>query len=232
MSAVAEVQPQTEKHDALKSNDENATESESAPATRETSPIFKKLKELLTSYRNALRESPIQTKALTSLVISLLGELLGAYFRRRKYLHTYKYANADQAPPIVDLKRLGIFGFYGLAITGPFFHWWYGSLEKVVRHYQIESNNAQVFIKILLDRIVMTPPFLLFTLAYMQGLMTMKPKVAAENVKKAYPSALALNWKIWTVAQYVNFQFVPLDYRVLFGNAVAFWWNCYLSLIN
>ena len=120
----------------------------------------------------------------------------------------------------------------GLAITGPLFHWWYGSLEKIVNHYNIESNNAQVFTKIVLDRIVMTPPFLLFTLAYMQGLLTMKPKVAAENVKKAYPGALALNWKVWTVAQYINFQFVPLDYRVLFGNAVAFWWNCYLSLLN
>lgn len=225
------VQP-IEKDATMKS--EGGMEPETAPAvtTREMNPIFRKLKELLASYRSALRDSPVQTKALTSLVISLLGELLGAYLRRRKFLTAYKYSRAEYAPPIVDLKRLGIFGFYGLAITGPLFHWWYGSLEKIVNHYNIESNSAQVFTKIVLDRIVMTPPFLLFTLAYIQGLLTMKPRVAAENVKKAYPGALALNWKVWTVAQYVNFQFVPLDYRVLFGNAVAFWWNCYLSLLN
>jgi hypothetical protein len=38
--------------------------------------------------------------------------------------------------------------------------------------------------------------------------------------------------KVWTVAQAVNFQLVPLDYRVLFGNVVALWWNIYLSLVN
>lgn len=217
---------------AMATKSEGPAGAEQTPSTERVNPIFQKLKELLTSYRNALRDSPIQTKALTSLVISLLGELFGAYLRRRKFLATYKYAGAERAPSIVNLKRLGIFGFYGLAITGPLFHWWYGSLEKIVRHYNIESNNAQVATKILLDRLVLTPPFLLFTLAYMQGLLTGKPNVAAENVKKAYPGALALNWKVWTVAQYINFQFVPLDYRVLFGNAVAFWWNCYLSLIN
>ena len=110
-----------------------------------------------------------------------------------------------------------------------------GSLEKVVRHYQIESNNAQVFHKDTIGshRDDATVFIIVYLGVQMQGLMTMKPKVAAENVKKAYSSALALNWKIWTVVQYVNFQFVPLDYRVLFGNAaLLFWWNCYLSLIN
>jgi hypothetical protein len=194
--------------------------------------IFQKLKQLLASYKSALRNSPLQTKALTSLVIGLLGELLGAYLRRRKFLATYKFASPASAPRLVDFKRLGIFGFYGLAITGPFFHWWYGSLEKFVRNQNIEGNGAQVATKILLDRLVMTPPFLLFTLFYMQGMLTMQPKQTVEGVKRAYPTALALNWKVWTVAQFVNFQYVPLDYRVLFGNAVAFWWNCYLSLIN
>jgi hypothetical protein len=36
--------------------------------------------------------------------------------------------------------------------------------------------------------------------------------------------------QVWTVAQAVNFQVVPLEYRVLYGNMVALWWNIYLSL--
>ena len=42
----------------------------------------------------------------------------------------------------------------------------------------------------------------------------------------------SLFMQVWTVAQAVNFQLVPLDYRVLFGNVVALWWNIYLSLVN
>ena len=79
--ATEVVQPQIDKQQEIShGSDEASMQDTSAPTiVREINPIFRKLKELLTSYRNALRESPIQTKALTSLVISLLGELFGAY---------------------------------------------------------------------------------------------------------------------------------------------------------
>ena len=49
-------------------------------------------------------------------------------------------------------------------------------------------------------------------------------------IKKAYAAALLLNWKVWTPCQVVNFKYVPVQYRVLFGNCVALWWNIYLSM--
>jgi hypothetical protein len=51
-------------------------------------------------------------------------------------------------------------------------------------------------------------------------------------VKNSFAAALFTNWKVWTVAQAINFKLVPLEYRVLFGNCVALWWNIYLSLLQ
>ncbi len=199
--------------------------------TRASNPLFHKLKQILRAYRTALLTSPLKTKALTSCIISLLGEVLGAYIRRRKYFLEYKYANPEFAPRLVDVKRLAIFGFYGLAITGPLFHWWYGFLERMVRDSNI-SGAAGIATKVVVDRVVLTPPFLLFTLAYIQGLLTLQPKLAVDNVKKTYGGALVANWKWWTIAQLINFNYVPLEGRVLFGNLVAVFWNTYLSVIN
>ena len=227
----------TNKKEVVKDEKSNASDTVSAvhvtEVTRERTshPLFHKLKQLLRAYRSALVHSPLKTKALTSCVISLLGEVLGAYLKRRKFFLEYKYANPEFAPRLLDVKRLAIFGFYGLAITGPLFHWWYGFLERMVRNNNI-NGAASVATKVVVDRVILTPPFLLFTLAYIQALLTLQPKEAVTNVKKAYGGALIANWKWWTIAQLVNFNYVPQEGRDLFGNLVAVFWNTYLSVIN
>jgi len=199
-------------------------------------PVVRYAKGLFGSYQESLSAEPLKTKMITSCVISLIGEVVGGYIKQRKY-NTSIAANRNQRhvmlgnmPPIFDLKRLAMFGVYGFAITGPIFHWWYGFLEKTVRSWQINSGNMSVLAKIAMDRLVFTPPFLLFTLAYMQFLQTFNIAKTSAAVKNIYAGAIYLNWKVWTVAQAVNFKYVPLEYRVLFGNLVALWWNVMLSL--
>ena len=41
--------------------------------------------------------------------------------------------------------------------------------------------------------------------------------------------ALITNYKIWPVAQTLNFTFVPMQHRVGFVQIVAIFWNAYLS---
>jgi hypothetical protein len=37
------------------------------------------------------------------------------------------------------------------------------------------------------------------------------------------------NWCVWIPAQMINFGFVPLQFQVLFNNALGLFWNAYLS---
>jgi hypothetical protein len=49
------------------------------------------------------------------------------------------------------------------------------------------------------------------------------------HLQQHWPEAVVANWVVWVPANFVNFRFVPLRYRVLFSNAVAVIWNTYLS---
>jgi len=47
-----------------------------------------------------------------------------------------------------------------------------------------------------------------------------------------YRPALLANWKIWPAAQFINFRFMPLLYRVPFQQTCGVFWTLYLSLLN
>jgi len=40
------------------------------------------------------------------------------------------------------------------------------------------------------------------------------------------------NYKIWPAFQFINFNFVPPNYRSLGTNIVSLGWNTYLSVLN
>lgn len=52
------------------------------------------------------------------------------------------------------------------------------------------------------------------------------------RLENNYTTALMANYKLWPVAQALNFTIIPLNYRVIFVNFVAIGWNAYLSNLN
>ena len=68
---------------------------------------------------------------------------------------------------------------------GPVFHWWYGFLERLVAARQLHPRLA-LLVKIAIDRLALTPPFLLFTLAFIQYLQVRVGKRDAGRYKFIY----------------------------------------------
>ena len=50
-----------------------------------------------------------------------------------------------------------------------------------------------------------------------------------EMLQERYVQTLITNYKIWPLAQTLNFTFVPIQYCVGFVQIVAIFWNAYLS---
>lgn len=223
---------------------------------------------LLSKYQNALRSDPLKTKAITSCIVSLFGELVCTYLNssQGKRLGN-KYGGFNQTPsPLVTVfdhvqlvlqnlnwKRMVTFGSLGGLLVGPVFHYWYSYLEQLSLRVtdmlfkylneqriteprdinQVRASVLKRLVKLGINQILFTPPFVLCQLLFVQVFLTTfnggSYTTAVRNVKNIYFVTLLSNLKLWTPCQLFNFTYVPVEYGVLFGNFVAVWWNIYLS---
>ncbi|KAF4044231.1 Mpv17 / PMP22 family [Phytophthora infestans] len=165
-------------------------------------------------YQLALQTNPLRTKAVTSAGVAMLGEVLG---------HVLKHNTLRG----LSLRQMLAFFAFGGIITGPMLHVWYGYLEnqRVTKEKLVPKKDSQQ--KLLLDRLLFTPPMVAFTLFSLGVMRGSSPKASRENLSRVYWDALLMNWKLWTVTQWLSFKYVPPQ---LWGNCAALWWNSYLSL--
>ena len=176
--------------------------------------------ELFARYKESIKSYPIYTKALTSCSIAVVGEVIASVVK----------AFVRNEKVDINLHRIGVFGAYGLFITGPLLHTWYGFLEWFVTTKMKLKGEAKTLVKLLIDRGIWGPPFVLLTIAFIQFLQTISPRKTAEAIQKSYVAVLLANQKTWVPGQLLNFHFIDPEYQVLFVNAVNVGWNTYLSL--
>ena len=56
------------------------------------------------------------------------------------------------------------------------------------------------------------------------------PQEAWANFKVQYVPSFMASLAVWPPAQFINFTYVPHQYRVLWVNTIAFFWTIYLSI--
>ncbi|XP_062890682.1 peroxisomal membrane protein 2 [Mobula hypostoma] len=175
---------------------------------------------LLQQYLLLLKKYPILTKSVTSGILSGLGNVLSQVMEnRRKDLSITK--NITFGGPIR-------FGVFGLVFTGPLSHYFYQYLDKL-----FPSNVPYSQIKkLLLDRLMFAPAFLALFFVVISLLEGKNLKALKDKMKTGYWIALKMNWKVWTIFQYININYVPVQFRVLFANLVALFWYAYLASIR
>ncbi|KAF6278347.1 peroxisomal membrane protein 2 [Rhinolophus ferrumequinum] len=112
--------------------------------------------------------------------------------------------------------------------TGPLSHYFYLFLERWVPP---EVPLAGV-LKLLLDRVLFAPAFLLLFFVVMNFLEGRDAAALAARVRSGFWPALQMNWRVWTPVQFINVNYVPLQFRVLFANLVALFWYAYLASLG
>ncbi|XP_018411005.1 PREDICTED: peroxisomal membrane protein 2 [Nanorana parkeri] len=172
---------------------------------------------LLRTYLQLLHSRPVLTKALTSGILSALGNLLSQNIEQRR---KFKSSAGN-----VDLVALLRFAAYGLFFTGPLSHYFYLFLEQVIP----SSIPMAGLRRLLLERLIIAPAFLLLFFVVMNFLEGKGVNSLNKKLKDSYWSTLKMNWKVWTPFQFINVNYIPVQFRVLFANAVAFFWYTYLS---
>ncbi|XP_062201670.1 protein sym-1-like [Phragmites australis] len=165
---------------------------------------------LLAWYLMALDKNPVVTKAITSAILTLAGDLICQLV-------------IDRAPKL-DLKRTFVFTFLGLVLVGPTLHVWYLYLSKLVTI----SGASGAIARLLLDQFVFSP---IFIGVFMSLLVTLEgnPSLVVPKLKQEWLSSVLANWQLWIPFQFLNFYFVPQKLQVLAANFVALAWNVILS---
>lgn len=115
-------------------------------------------------------------------------------------------------------------GVVGL-IIGPVLRTWYLTLDRVVPG----TAKPAGFKKMLIDQSLFAPVMIAFFFGVTETLAGKRPAEIQETLRACYKETLITNYKIWPLAQTLNFTFVPIQHRVGFVQIVAIFWNAYMS---
>lgn len=118
-------------------------------------------------------------------------------------------------------------GVVGL-IIGPVLRTWYLTLDIIVPG---TAKTAGVK-KMLLDQSLFAPVMICFFFGVTETLAGKRPQDIKQMLHERYLDALITNYKIWPLAQTLNFTFVPIQHRVGFVQIVAIFWNAYMSWVT
>lgn len=125
-----------------------------------------------------------------------------------------------------DWNRTAKFTAIGL-LMGPFGHYWYTILDKVY-HKRTALNIAR---KMVCDQLIAAPIFNCITILGTLFLDGKNVEQAMCSLREKFLDVYLYDCLIWPVAQFINFNFVPGVYRLLYVNAVSLFWNSILSFL-
>ncbi|KAF3820558.1 hypothetical protein GH733_005103, partial [Mirounga leonina] len=140
----------------------------------------------LAQYLRVLRLYPVLTKAATSGILSALGNFLAQLIVKKREKEN------SQKLDVIGPLRYAIYGFF---FTGPLSHFFYVFME----HWIPSEVPLAGLKRLLLDRLLFAPAFLLDAAA------------VAVQIRRNFWPALCMNWQVWTPAQFVNINYVPLQ---------------------
>lgn len=126
----------------------------------------------------------------------------------------------------LEAGRLWRFTVLGLLLS-PVSHYKFLWLESLFR---FAPQRSGLYGKLALDQLAFGPLFnVLFyvLLAILNG----QPSSAAALVRANFWPTTINSWKVWPIASFVSFNYVPEELRVLFANIVGFFWVIVLSVI-
>ena len=172
---------------------------------------------LFSWYSKSLEKRPLVTKAITSGCITLAGDVAcQMVFERSKQF---------------DANRALRFFVTGTLLVGPALHSWYGFLFKKFPP-SAGGGLRSTLARLACDQLLFAPCFIPMFIGFVYTLEGGAEKLTRDmpaTLRNEWGNMVVTNWTLWIPAMFVNFNFVPGPYQVLFSNAVGVVWNMYLS---
>jgi len=180
-------------------------------------------------YRRSFDAYPHSTLAIAGGALTALGDVVAQV--SQQIVTPEDNCGQEYRYDVARTLRFFLFG----AGMGPAIGRWNKYLEvkfPLRTRREGATSFAALFKKVAVDQIVMAPIGLSIFLSSMGVMEGRGPKHIRARFEDIFRPALLANWKIWPAAQFINFRFMPLPYRVPFQQTCGVFWTLYLSLLN
>lgn len=165
------------------------------------------------AYMRQLRAHPLRTKAITS------GVLVGC---------SDAVAQSISGVKKLQLRRLLLIMLYGFAYAGPFGHFLHKLMDRFFKGKKGKETTAK---KVLVEQLTTSPWNNMMFMMYYGLVVEGRPfSQVKSKVKKDYASVQLTAWKFWPIVSWINYEYMPLQLRVLFHSFVASCWAVFLNL--
>ncbi|KAI0271536.1 hypothetical protein BC834DRAFT_448140 [Gloeopeniophorella convolvens] len=184
---------------------------------------------LARAYQQSFEAHPHGTLAIAGGALTALGDVVAQMSQQ-----IIVSGDSDRRErPAYDLTRTIRFFLFGAGMS-PLIGRWNKFLEL---KFPLRSQGGKVSFKALskrvaADQLVMAPIGLAIFFSSMGIMEGRDSSHIRTKFKDLYKPALLANWKVWPSAQFINFRFMPLPYRVPFQQTCGVFWTLYLSLLN
>ncbi|XP_019168791.1 PREDICTED: peroxisomal membrane protein PMP22-like [Ipomoea nil] len=167
----------------------------------------------LQQYLLQLQQHPLRTKAITAGVLSAISDIVA-----QKITGIQK----------LQIKRLILKVVFGFAHLGPFGHFLHILLDKI---FKGKKDTKTVAKKVVLEQVTSSPWNNLLFMLYYGLVIEGRPWVQVKsNIAREYPKVQYTAWTFWPVVGWVNHQYIPLQFRVIFHSVIACGWGIFLNL--
>lgn len=164
------------------------------------------------TYKRLLHERPFVTNVFTTCTFMTAGDLVSQ--------------TIVQSHKEYDLKQTARFATAGLLFVGPVVRSCLVAIDKI---FGPTSSMLVLGKKLFFDQICIAPLFLAANITVLTLLRTHSFEQVKPELARNYMGLLRLNYTFWPIVQLMNFYFIPLTYRVLFGSTAALIWNTLFS---
>ncbi|CAL8074396.1 unnamed protein product [Calicophoron daubneyi] len=147
------------------------------------------------SYTRLLAQRPLLAQTLSTSVLMGAGDVISQKFiERRKGF---------------DLDRNKNFWIVGACFLGPALSKWMFFLDR----FFVGPAKVKMLKMVLADQALFAPPALFIIISFLSVLKGQSVEQWKNQMSENYPTILATNYKLWPVAQLINFNFTPLRFR-------------------
>ncbi|EFJ38215.1 hypothetical protein SELMODRAFT_73281 [Selaginella moellendorffii] len=158
-------------------------------------------------YLTSLQKNPLPTKALTAGTLAGCSDLVAQKLMGVKKL---------------QLRRALLIALYGLLYGGPFGHFFHKLMDYV---FAGKRDQKTVTKKVIVEQLTSGPWNNFVFMVYLTSVIEGKSwSFVKRKLRNDYPSVQLNAWRVWPLVGWINYTYMPIQFRVLFHNLAAVCW--------